>query len=299
MSYNNNTYNNQDSNAFNDTNPYNNEQPSNPRHDRADRLNNQLSGNQGIAATGLNDPYTHASAPTRTQGTTSERNDPLNYSGAPVADTRKVDQTSYDNNAPGMYNPSEGNRTGGTGIPSVTATQNIRCGGSEGGRFGEAEQRSDVSDLPGSRSQGQTGTGAGTGTGTGTGTGLGLGSQAGQTGQTGHTGHTGHTGSALAGDHGASHHSRHQGNLGGIDERRGRDDTMVSGGPTAASGTGATGTSAPGYHTDDHPTSTSDIDRKPTAGEKIKGGLEKMAGKLTGNEARAAKGDNIAHGRTA
>ncbi|ORE10297.1 hypothetical protein BCV72DRAFT_199996 [Rhizopus microsporus var. microsporus] len=267
MSYNNNTYNNQDSNAFNDTNPYNNEQPSNPRHDRADRLNNQLSENQGISATGLNDPYTHASAPTRTQGTTSERNDPLNYSGAPIADTRKVDQTSYDNNAPGMYNPSEGNRTAGTGIPSVTATQNIRCGGSEGGRFGEAEQRSDVTDLPGSRSQGQTG--------------------------------TGHTGSALAGDHGASHHSRHQGNVGGIDERRGRDDTMVSGGPTAASGTGATGTSAPGHYTDDHPTSTSDIDRKPTAGEKIKGNLEKMAGKLTGNEARAVKGDNIAHGRTA
>ncbi|ORE22007.1 hypothetical protein BCV71DRAFT_209901 [Rhizopus microsporus] len=263
MSYNNNTYNNQDSNAFNDTNPYNNEQPSNLRRGRDDQLNNQLGENQGIAATGLNDPYTHASAPTRTQGTTSERNDPLNYSGAPVADTRKVDQTSYDDNAPGMYNPSEGNRTGGTGIPSVTATQNIRCGGSEGGRFGEAEQRSDVSDLPGSRSQGQTG----------------------------QTGYTGQTGSALAGDHGASHHSKHQDNLGGIDERRGRDDTMVSGGPTGASDTGR--------YTDDHPTSTSDLDRKPTAGEKIKGGFERMAGKLTGNEARAAKGDNIAHGRTA
>ncbi|KAJ8652523.1 hypothetical protein O0I10_011847 [Lichtheimia ornata] len=36
---------------------------------------------------------------------------------------------------------------------------------------------------------------------------------------------------------------------------------------------------------------------RPSAGEKIKGGLEKLAGKLTGNPAKAAHGDDVAHGR--
>lgn len=37
---------------------------------------------------------------------------------------------------------------------------------------------------------------------------------------------------------------------------------------------------------------------RPSAGEKIKGGLEKLAGKLTGNPAKAAHGDDVAHGRS-
>ncbi|KAG1446877.1 hypothetical protein G6F56_009434 [Rhizopus delemar] len=39
-------------------------------------------------------------------------------------------------------------------------------------------------------------------------------------------------------------------------------------------------------------------DHKPSATEKIKGNLEKVAGKLTGNQTKVAKGDDIAHGRS-
>ncbi|KAI8881516.1 hypothetical protein K501DRAFT_286346 [Backusella circina FSU 941] len=42
----------------------------------------------------------------------------------------------------------------------------------------------------------------------------------------------------------------------------------------------------------------SEIDTKPSAGDKIKGNLEKLAGKISGNEAKVVKGDNIAHGRS-
>lgn len=46
-----------------------------------------------------------------------------------------------------------------------------------------------------------------------------------------------------------------------------------------------------------HRSSDSSNDNKPSAGDKIKGNIEKIAGKITGNEAKVIKGDNIAHGR--
>ncbi|KAG2189956.1 hypothetical protein INT46_005775 [Mucor plumbeus] len=78
----------------------------------------QLNENHGIAATGLNEPHTHATVPT-TQGTTAERHsDNLNFSGPPVA-TNKVDQA-------GSHNPSDTNRTAGTGIPPVNTAEHAR-----------------------------------------------------------------------------------------------------------------------------------------------------------------------------
>jgi hypothetical protein len=40
------------------------------------------------------------------------------------------------------------------------------------------------------------------------------------------------------------------------------------------------------------------IDSKPSIGDKIKGNVEKVAGKVTGNEAKVIKGENIAQGRS-
>ncbi|KAL9543143.1 hypothetical protein MBANPS3_008262, partial [Mucor bainieri] len=78
----------------------------------------ELNENHGIAATGLNEPHTHATVPT-TQGTTAERHsDNLNFSGPPIAGN-KVDQA-------GSHNPSATNRTAGTGIPPVNTAEHAR-----------------------------------------------------------------------------------------------------------------------------------------------------------------------------
>lgn len=47
----------------------------------------------------------------------------------------------------------------------------------------------------------------------------------------------------------------------------------------------------------DHHNETSNAEKKPTAGEKIKGNLEKITGKITGNEAKVIEGENLAQGR--
>ncbi|KAI9276082.1 hypothetical protein BY458DRAFT_472941 [Sporodiniella umbellata] len=77
--------------------------------------------------------------------------------------------------------------------------------------------------------------------------------------------------SANQGDHGASHHQ--QAPTHAVDQH------------TA--------------HSTEHPTTVDELNRKPSVGEKIKGTLEKAAGKITGDEAKVVKGDNLAHGRTA
>lgn len=48
--------------------------------------------------------------------------------------------------------------------------------------------------------------------------------------------------------------------------------------------------------TADQPAQTASAHR-PSTGEKVKGNLEKMAGKLTGDPSKVAHGDNLAHGR--
>ncbi|KAG1083101.1 hypothetical protein G6F42_022335 [Rhizopus arrhizus] len=47
-----------------------------------------------------------------------------------------------------------------------------------------------------------------------------------------------------------------------------------------------------------HPTTSDGVEGKASAGDKIKGNLEKMAGKITGNEAKVIAGENKAAGRT-
>lgn len=238
---------------------------------RDDRLGSgQLNENHGIAATGLNEPFTHATHPTHTQGTTAERNTNTNFSGPPIADERKVDQTS---DAPGMYNPSPTNRTAATGVPPVNNASHERDHVPEGVRYGHSEQDSGIHDLSTSRAH---------------------------SGSNAH-----HTGSAALGDHGASHHQKHQ------RENEGSygQGAMTSGGHVSgATGTGATGAGVPGATSrvegdnrmnTGHPTTVNDIDHRPSAGEKIKGNLEKLTGKVTGNQTKVVKGDNLAHGRSA
>jgi len=306
----------------------------------------ELNENHGIAATGLNEPHTHATVPT-TQGTTAERrSDNLNFSGPPIAGN-KVDQA-------GAHNPSATNRTAGTGIPPVNTAEHARHNAAEealSGHHAHHDNHHNVGTGLGAAGTAAAAAGAGhaatdklsgdhhhntTGTGlTGdhhntTGTGL-TGSHHNTTG-TGITGDhhnttgTGLTGShkdhnltgasAVKGDHGASHHGQDaHAKLDDKAARVGHDATHTG----ATGAVGAAGAHAgatrhagepmhdgllPNKHKEhhatsgDHPTTADGVDGKASAGDKIKGNLEKIAGKITGNEAKVIAGENKAAGRT-
>jgi hypothetical protein len=173
----------------------------------------------------------------------------------------------------------------------------------------------------GTTGTGTTGTGA-TGTGaTGTGATGASGLASGHHRSTGLPGDSTHNpnkehhlggGSAALGDHGASQHNKHAGGV-GLDERAARigTDAPHPTGATATHNDGQRHAGVPqhaglahGAHkehhatTGGHPTTTSNVEGKPSMGDKIKGNVEKMAGKITGNEAKVAKGENIATGHT-
>jgi hypothetical protein len=236
--------------------------------------NNQLNENHGIAASGLGNPNLFA-------GANTTDND-LNYSG-PIADTRKVDQsqTSY-NDLAGENNPSNTNRHAGTCIPPVNTAEHARVNASNEGRRLESEQSSHVSDLSGTH-HGRSNYGSNQHSSAGI-----------ENPSNTHNATTATTGnhpmtstgsdisggnaysqniSAPEGDHGASHH--HEGTHG----------QMLSGHKHST------------HQPQDNNLGSSEIDTKPSAGDKVKGNLEKLAGKISGNEAKVVKGDNIAHGR--
>ncbi|CAO0800792.1 unnamed protein product [Mucor circinelloides] len=319
----------------------------------------ELNENHGIAATGLNEPHTHATVPT-TQGTTAERrSDNLNFSGPPIAGN-KVDQA-------GSQNPSATNRTAGTGIPPVNTAEHARHNAAEealSGHHGHHDNHHNVGTGVGATGTAAAAAGAGhaaadkltgdhhntTGTGltgshhntTGTGltgdhhntagtgltgshhntTGTGLTGDHHNTTGTGLTGsHHNTTGtgisgdhhnltgaSAVKGDHGASHHGQ------AAHAHVGQDATHPAG-AAAAGATGGAGVTRhagepqhegllPNKHKEhhatsgNHPTTSDGVEGKASAGDKIKGNLEKMAGKITGNEAKVIAGENKAAGRT-
>jgi hypothetical protein len=259
----------------NNMSAYNNN--SNLKSDQNVRLNdgnNQLNENHGIAASGLGNPNLFA-------GANTTGND-LNYSG-PIADTRKIDQnqTSY-NDLAGENNPSKTNRHAGTCIPPVNTAEHARVNASNEGRRLDSEQSSHVSDLSGTRhdrnnygsnqyssagienpSNTHNATTATTGSHPMTSTGSDISSRNAYSQNV----------SAPEGDHGASHH--HEGTHG----------QMLSGHKHNT------------HQPQDNALGSSEIDTKPSAGDKVKGNLEKLAGKISGNEAKVVKGDNIAHGR--
>lgn len=295
----------------------------------------ELNENHGIAATGLNEPHTHATVPT-TQGTTAERrSDNLNFSGPPIAGN-KVDQA-------GSQNPSATNRTAGTGIPPVNTAEHARHNAAEealSGHHGHHDNHHNVGTGVGATGTAAAAAGAGhaaadkltgdhhntTGTGhtgshhntTGTGltgdhhntTGTGLTGSHHNTTGTGISGdHHNLTGaSAVKGDHGASHHGQ------AAHAHVGQDATHPAG-AAAAGATGGAGVTRhagepqhegllPNKHKEhhatsgNHPTTSDGVEGKASAGDKIKGNLEKMAGKITGNEAKVIAGENKAAGRT-
>ncbi|KAI8073773.1 hypothetical protein BDF21DRAFT_424266 [Thamnidium elegans] len=122
--------------------------------------------------------------------------------------------------------------------------------------------------------------------------------------------------SAVKGDHGASNHIKHDPNVNNnLNTKRNsiKDDLKLGGeepGVHDSRGVRHAGVPlheglAPVHDYDrEHLNDTNkanDIkdttDIKPSAGDKIKGNLEKIAGKITGNEEKIIKGENIAHGR--
>ncbi|GAA5813250.1 hypothetical protein MFLAVUS_006725 [Mucor flavus] len=325
----------------------------------------QLNENHGIAATGLNEPHTHVNAPT--QGKNG-----LNYSGAPIADTRMVDQQENYGRTAGHDLNSNTNRTGGTGIPPVNTAEHVRRNLAEESLSGNHHHGTDNARhsatgnnhnigldekalhgshgaTTGSHHNPLSTTGATTNHnplstgGATTGNHHNPLSTTGATGQhnplstgnatTGNhhnpisnathtTGTTAHhnplsTGGATTGNH---HQNDHFTTGAGVINQNRNDPTAV--GTTGGNHhTGAPlGTGLPtkdqkhfgDQHFNDkrgnldHPkhnnlggNSALDNDtNKASAGDKIKGNLEKITGKITGNEAKVIEGENLAQGRS-
>ncbi|KAG2230071.1 hypothetical protein INT48_005399 [Thamnidium elegans] len=275
----------------------------------------QLNQNHGIAATGLNEPHTHINAPT--QGKNG-----LNYSGAPIADTRMVDQQENYGHTAGHDLNSNTNRTGGTGIPPVNTAEHVRRNHAEEAIAGNHHhdekalhgshgatgnhhnpistdtRHSGVADRHNPLSTGGATTGnhnplsTGGGATTGNHNPLSTGNQrqndhfttgAGVVNQNrndptavGTTGANHHTGAPL----GTGLPNRDQKHVGDqhFNDKRGNLDHSKHdnlGNNNALN--------------QDH--------TKVSAGDKIKGNLEKVTGKITGNEAKVVEGENIAQGR--
>ncbi|EIE78242.1 hypothetical protein G6F46_010720 [Rhizopus delemar] len=314
--YNNTSYNNQDPNSYSNEPPFDNNLSSKRGSDYG---KTRLNRNQGISTTGLDDTNNSSGMNTadidtndstlQTQGqhtgigggnpTFRSSDYGTTFSGPQISDVSRVDQSddramgqsSYDMNAP--YGATGGN------VPGSTYSSS---------RYGSTgEQRSDIQDLPTSRSghglssgfdtagdsgmQENAALGSGTGFNTATGdntqsatigsgtgaAGAGLGSTtaAGTTGGMNSTGGTGNVAPGLgAGALGTGAVESVVKNDRGVNDMSGdteqQDQTMSSGA----------------------------AQHKPSSGEKIKGNLEKLTGKLTGNQQKVTEGDNLAHGRS-
>ncbi|KAI9271008.1 hypothetical protein EDC94DRAFT_512399 [Helicostylum pulchrum] len=243
----------------------------------------QLNENHGIAATGLNEPHTHANAPT--QGKNG-----LNYSGAPIADTRMVDQQENYGHTAGHDLNSNTNRTGGTGIPPVNTAEHVRRNHAEEALSGNRHPGADNTHHIGTRNNigldekalhGSHGANQHNPISTATHT-------AGTTGNhnplsTGHdtavgtTGGNHHTGAPL-GTGLPNKDQKHVGDQHFNDKRGNLDHTKHD-------------------NIGDNSALNKDAN-KVGAGDKIKGNLEKLSGKITGNEAKVIQGENIAQGRS-
>jgi hypothetical protein len=242
----------------------------------------QFNQPEGLATTGFKEPHTHSNI-----ATTGADN--LNYSGAD-ADTRKIDQTNYSgaySNTAGQDLNSSTNRTAGTGIPPVNTAEHVRRNAAEeaiSGRHGE--QNSDINDLSTSRGHHST-----------TGTGIIDSDKHKSTGipRTGASSVGATTGSAITGDHGASKHNNHTTTT-GLDNKAGLDTQQQDYPEQRHAGIPQHAGLAHGQNKHGDKDAT-DATTKASAGDKIKGNLEKLAGKITGDEGKVAKGENIAHGR--
>lgn len=250
-----------------------------------------LNENHGIAATGLNNnPLdTHSSIPTT-------RGNDLNYSGANIADTRKVDQQSAYGNTAGQNLNSDSNRTAGTGIPPVNTAEHIRRNAAEeaiaAGHHGT--HHTGNGNLTHERELHHVGNGPET--------------TGGGAANLGHHNahHTGHAGVGL--DDKARIDAHHAPNA----THHHHTDNNVAVGPSSTPGehqTGAPlGAGLPDqdlkHSTDKHHNekygnnSHKEEQTKASAGDKIKGNIEKLVGKVSGNEAKVAQGENIAQGRS-
>ncbi|GAA5799875.1 hypothetical protein HPULCUR_005296 [Helicostylum pulchrum] len=299
----------------------------------------QLNENHGIAATGLNEPHTHANAPT--QGKNG-----LNYSGAPIADTRMVDQQENYGHTAGHDLNSNTNRTGGTGIPPVNTAEHVRRNHAEEALSGNRHPGADNTHHIGTRNNigldekalhGSHGANQHNPISTATHT-------AGTTGNhnplstgrdTGNhnplsTGHdTGNRNPLSTGRDTGNHNPLSTGNQHQNDHfttgagviNQNRNDPTAVGTTGGNHHTGAPlGTGLPNKdqkhvgdqhfndkrgnldHTKhDNIGDNSALNKdanKVGAGDKIKGNLEKLSGKITGNETKVIQGENIAQGRS-
>lgn len=249
----------------------------------------ELNENHGIAATGLNEPHTHTNIP-------STRGNELNYTGAPIADTRKIDQQAAYGNTAGHDLNSHSNRTGGTGIPPVNTAEHVRRNAAEeaiaSGHHGAHHTgNNDISHERDLHHNAGTGSAATTGATT-------LGNNGAP--------HNSHAGVGLDDKARIASH-----NTANVTHRHHPDDPVSVGAPTTA-GKHQSGTPLSAGHpnkdlkhsTDQHHNekygnlSHKEDNVKVSASDKIKGNLEKIAGKITGNEAKVIQGENLAQGRS-
>lgn len=239
-----------------------------------------LNENHGIAATGLNEPDTHSNVP-------STRGNDLNYAGANIADTRKVDQQAAYGNTAGKNLNSDSNRTGGTGIPPVNTAEHIRRNAAEEAIAGghNIHHHGDKN-LSHQKSLPSVGTGS--------------------TAPVHHDVHpTSHYGVGLddkarLDSHNAANapHNHYSENPVGPSTTPGKHHTG------APLGAGLPDKdlkhTTDKRHNEKHGNIIHNEDNeqvKVSAGDKIKGNLEKIVGKVSGNQDKVVQGENLAQGR--
>ncbi|CAO3655307.1 unnamed protein product [Mucor hiemalis] len=255
-------------NNLNDT--YNHFQPGQPGAG--------LNENHGIAATGLNEPHTHATV------------NPVHGNNL----NNKIEQHENYGTTAGQDLNSHTNRTGGTGIPPVNTAEHVRRNQAEEAVL-NSERNSHTHGNNEISHKDQT-------------AGHDLNSHTNRTGGTGippvntaehvrqnkaeealrnaeHDNHT-HSNNESAhksntdalGDHGASHHDKKDGGVGHGERVAAKHEERRDGG---------------------HTQSAHNPEQKVSAGDKIKGSIEKVVGKITGNEEKVIKGENLVQGRAA
>lgn len=225
-----------------------------------------LNENHGIAATGLNEPHTHATV-------------------SPIANNKIEQHEKYGATA-GQDLNSTTNRTGGTGIPPVNTAEHVRRNQAEEAVLNaERDAHTGISHKDHTAGQdlnSNTNRTAGTGVppvNTADHVRHNKAEEARHNAETDNHTHGNHqdhlkSNTAALGDHGASHHDKKVGGVGHSERIAAREEERREGNLAA--------------HDAEHKASTSD---------KMKGNIEKVVGKITGNEEKVIKGENLAHGR--
>ncbi|KAI9480910.1 MAG: hypothetical protein EXX96DRAFT_564682 [Benjaminiella poitrasii] len=225
------------------------------------RDDNRLNENHGIAATGLNDTYTSSRNPSDAHRTTA---------GMPYSNTGdRTHQNITGNDMRG--NTTTGGMTGPSGSSAAGAYASPLSGADSTGttsRIPDATRKEEPSCH-----------------------------------STGERKHDLHGAAATLGDHGASQHNKSNGGTAGATSTVNQGPNSIGDTPTYTVGTNnQRHTGEPkvgGYHPNAvKDTTDEDTNNKPSFGDKVKGNLEKLTGKMTGNEAKVVKGENMASGRT-